>query len=83
MKSNKDTSEDTKKDILIQQEGQNVVVTFQTEKAKKAFYNSGGSKTVKDKLEILSSSVMTMMAWAITHDLTADSKVKLIIKPKG
>lgn len=72
------------KDILIKQEKNNtVVVTFQTEKAKKAFYNSGGKKSVKDKLEILSDSIANMVAWAISHDLTVDSQVKIIIKAKG
>lgn len=72
------------KDILIKQEKNNtVVVKFQTEKAKKAFYNSGGKKSVKDKLEILSDSISNMVAWAISHDLTVDSQVKIIIKAKG
>jgi 5-formaminoimidazole-4-carboxamide-1-beta-D-ribofuranosyl 5'-monophosphate synthetase len=72
------------KDILIKQEKNNtVVVKFQTEKAKKAFYNSASKKTVKEKLTILSDSIANMVAWAISHDLTVDSQVKIIIKAKG
>jgi hypothetical protein len=71
------------KDISITQEGKNVVVKFITEKAKKAFYNAGGTKSVEDKVGILSESISNMVAWAISHSLSIDSQVKLIIKPKG
>lgn len=84
MKAKAKSPQTETKDILIKQDKNNtVVVHFQTEKAKKAFYNSGGKKTVKEKLAILSSSVSTMVAWAISHDLTVDSQVKIIIKAKG
>ena len=82
-KTNSPEKTEAKKDILIKQDGKNVMVHFQTEKAKKAFYNSGGKKSVKDKLKILSDSIANMVAWAISHDLTVDSQVKIIIKAKG
>ena len=69
------------KDILMKQEGANVGVHFQTEKAKKAFYNSS-KKTVKQKIEILSESIAHMVAWAISHDLTIDTQIKIVIHPK-
>ena len=72
------------KDILIKQEKNNtIVVKFQTEKAKKVFYNSQTKTTTKDKIKILSDSIANMVAWAISHSLTVDSQVKIIIKAKG
>lgn len=73
---------DNKKDITIKQDGQHISVTFNTEKAKKAFYNANKEVPVKKKLTILSESISTLVAWAITHGLTIDSQVKIKINLK-
>jgi len=72
----------TESDIVIQQEGKVLVATLQTDKARKAFYNEDKSTKPKEKLDILSGSIKNLMAWAIIHDLTVESKFKLLVNPK-
>jgi len=70
------------KDILVTQEGQNVVVQIKSEKARKAFYNKEKNTTPKAKLKVLSESIANIIAWAIINDLTVESKLKIVLKAK-
>lgn len=75
-------SKQDKRDILIQDKGNNVaLVVPQTEKAKVVFNKD---KAIKDKagFEIEANQAIQILTWAITHNLSVDSKVPMVINSK-
>lgn len=65
-------------DILIDKKGDNISVTPQTKKAKKhfAFIN------LPVPFEVMATESTKILAWAVSHNFSVDSKVPMIIQAK-
>lgn len=68
------------KDILITPKGKTKVVAIaQTKKAKEIFVESGLKET--DELEGHKTHIASLLAWAVSNNLSVDSKVEITIQP--
>jgi len=68
------------KDILITPKGKTkVVAVAQTAKAKEIFKESGLKDL--DQLEGHKTHIASLLAWAVSHNLSVDSKVPITIQP--
>lgn len=69
------------KDLKITTAGRGKVkVTAQTKKAKKVFVNSGMGEY--DNFEAKKSDVHKLVSWGVSHNLSTDSEVPVVIPKK-